>query len=354
MIKYYIIFIISFLSIFQVLANEYELIDKIVVIVEKDVITQKEIENEFKKKNKNLKFESIPAKEKEKIKKDIINYLLEKKLLIQYAITRKITPTSKDINIVITNILEKNNIEINQLKKQLDEEGTSFKKFQEDLKLSLIIQRIKDQEIMPYINISDYEVDAWLKNTDKNSDSEYKLTHILIKEKNPDKELIIEKIKNLNNKDDFSILAKNYSDGPNSENYGDLGWKKIIDLPEIFVNFISKAKIGEISGPLISPNGIHFLKIESIKNLSNEAKVFTKNYKFQQILLKHTEITDDLEQEIKLKNIKNLISDGLNFAEAVKKYSDEQFNLNANKLEWININNLLPEFKKKTCGISFK
>jgi len=200
---------------------------------------------------------------------------------------------------------------------------------------------------MPYINISDYEIDAWIKNKEKNSDDVFKITHLLIKKNNQNQNLILEKINKIKKNDEFKNLAKEYSDGPNAENYGDLGWKKLNELPEIFIEFIKQAKEGEISGPIKSSNGIHILKIESIKKASIEKKIMVKQYKFQQILLKHNEITEDVEQEKKLNNILNLINDGLDFSKAIKLYSDEQFHVDPSKLEWVYLNNLLPEFKLK-------
>ena len=69
-----------------------------------------------------------------------------------------------------------------------------------------------------------------------------------------------------------------------------------------------------------------------------------RQYKFQQILLKNNAISSNEETEKKLINIKNLILDGLDFNEAVKLYSEDKFNLDPNKLQWVDHNNLLPEF----------
>ena len=43
--------------------------------------------------------------------------------------------------------------------------------------------------------------------------------------------------------------------------------------------------------------------------------------------------------------IKNQIDSGLDFSDAVKLYSEDQFNLDKSNLEWINFDNLLPDFR---------
>ena len=52
-------------------------------------------------------------------------------------------------------------------------------------------------------------------------------------------------------------------------------------------------------------------------------------------------------QSNKLINIKNSILDGLDFSKAIKLYSDDQFNIDPNKINWINLDDLLPEFREK-------
>lgn len=328
-------------------AKDYELIDRILVTVEKEVITTKEVQMELFSYSKKIDFDNLVPSEKKKIEKQVIDLLIKKKLIFQYGENKNLTPSNNEIEIVISNILQNNEIEIDELKNQLIAEGSNLDIFKNDLKYQILIQKIKDKEIMPYINISDYEIDAWIKNKEKNSDDVFKITHLLIKKNNQSQNLILEKINKIKKNDEFKNLAKEYSDGPNAENYGDLGWKKLNELPEIFIEFIKQAKEGEISGPIKSSNGIHIIKIESIKKVSIEKKIMVKQYKFQQILLKHNEITEDLEQEKKLNTVLNLINDGLDFSKAIKLYSDEQFNNDPSKLEWVYFNNLLPEFKLK-------
>lgn len=347
LIKLIFLLFLIFLST-TIFSQEYNIIDRIVVSVEKAAITKKEIEKEIQKKYRSNEIETLPSSKKKKIKENIIRYLIEKKTIEQYAENIKITPSAMDIDLVINNILNANNIEIDDLKNQLIADGSNLEDFKEDLKFNITVQRIKDREIMPYVNISEYEIDALIEKKEKlSSESEFKITHLLIKKNNPNKKLIINEIAKIKKNEDFSALAKKYSDGPNAENYGDLGWNKINDLPEIFSNFISNKKIGVISEPIESSNGLHFIKIESIRNSQEINKVFINQYKFQQIVLKRSEIILDDEHEKKLNLIKNYINEGLDFSEAIKKYSDEQFNIDPNKLEWLSINNLLPEFKIK-------
>ena len=346
LIKFFIvIFIIIFFPNIT-LSNDYKLLDRIAIIVEKGVITEREIQDSLLINIDKTKISSLPKSELEKIRKEVIKALIEKKLITQYAIKINLTPTEQEIDKIIENILKNNQISEEELKNQLENDGGNINLFRDDIKFNLTVQKIKDREIMPFVNVSEYEIDAWLKKNKNNSETEYKISHILIKKSNPNKEQVLSKIKEIKNPSDFLKIAQEFSDGPNAENFGDMGWKKIEDLPEIFTDFVKQSKIGEISEAIESSNGIHFLQVESIRNEMITSSIIVKQYKFQQILIKHNSISNNEDQLKKMNNFRNLILDGLIFSEAVKLYSEDQFNIDPNKLEWITFNGLLPEFKK--------
>ena len=346
LIKFFIvIFIIIFFPNIT-LSNDYKLLDRIAIIVEKGVITEREIQDLLLINIDKTKKSSLPKSELEKIRKEVIKALIEKKLITQYAIKINLTPTEQEIDKIIENILKNNQISEEELKNQLENDGGNINLFRDDIKFNLTVQKIKDREIMPFVNVSEYEIDAWLKKNKNNSETEYKISHILIKKSNPNKEQVLSKIKEIKNPSDFLKIAQEFSDGPNAENFGDMGWKKIEDLPEIFTDFVKQSKIGGISEAIESSNGIHFLQVESIRNEMITSSIIVKQYKFQQILIKHNSISNNEDQLKKMNNFRNLILDGLNFSEAVKLYSEDQFNIDPNKLEWITFNGLLPEFKK--------
>lgn len=336
-----IIFVAIFYCI-ATMAKDYELKDKMIAIAEKEAITLYEINKEIKKNYPEINNHNLPDKQFQEIWDRTLDFLITKKLIIQYAENLKINVSKEELDFAIAGIIESNNISFEILEKDLVNQNSSINELRNEIQYQLLIRKIKDREIMPYVNISEYEIDAFLKNEEYDDDTEYKLSHILIKHENSKKDSILNMLQK--NKVDFKVVAKDYSDGPNADAYGDLGWNKLNEIPNIFVNFAKDAKVGEISQPIESSNGIHFLRLEEIRNSKKTETMKMRQYKFQQILLKNNAILSNEEIEKKLINMKNLILDGLDFSEAVKMYSEDKFNLDSNKLQWVDHNNLLPEF----------
>jgi len=334
------------------LAKDYELKDKMIAIAEKEAITISEIHKEIEKKYPEINSHNLPDNQFQEIWDGALQSLITKKLITQYAENIKINVSKEEVDFAISGIIESNNISLEILEKDLINQNSSINEFRDEIQYQLLIRKIKDREIMPYVNISEYEIDALLKKEEYDDDTEYKLSHILIKNENPKKGAIQNMLRE--NNLSFKAIAKVYSDGPNAEAYGDLGWNKLNEIPNIFINFVKTAKVEEISGPIESSNGIHFLKLEEVRNSKKIELIKMRQYKFQQILLKNNAISSNEETEKKLINIKNLILDGLDFNEAVKLYSEDKFNLDSNKLEWVDHNNLLPEFTNNINNSSQK
>ena len=329
------------LLIMNVYANEdkYEVLDKIIVIVEKDVITQSEFELEINKRISTLTQNNSNSIDLVKIRKEVLDSLVNKKLITQYANRFGLLANNDEVNLVLGNILKINNLSIQEFEAELSKNKISINQFKKDLAFDLSLKKIKDKFIVPNINVSKYEEDAWL-NKNLNNDEEYNLMHILIKENNP----YLNEVKKTLNNNNFQEIAKKYSDGPFANKGGNMGWVKYDELPNIFIEEIKKIKEGDVTEIFKSGNGYHFIKLNKIRNSTIEKNLMIQQIKFQQIILKKNDITNNEEIKKKLQNIKNQIENGLNFNDALIKYSDDQSSIDIKNLPWINKSSLPQEF----------
>jgi peptidyl-prolyl cis-trans isomerase SurA len=104
--------------------------------------------------------------------------------------------------------------------------------------------------------------------------------------------------------------------------------------------------IGEISEPIKSSGGYHFLKLNKIEEFELEP-IIVRQSKAKQILLKKNQIISEDEIQKKLDNIRNLIIDGMTFSEAAEKYSEDSSAANQGNLGWLNPGDTIPEFEKE-------
>ncbi len=95
-------------------------------------------------------------------------------------------------------------------------------------------------------------------------------------------------------KEDFAKTAKENSDGQSAENGGDLGWSTKVQLIQPVAEKAFSMKVGEISEPIESPLGFHVLKLEEKKTDNNEDLVHLR-----QIFVKKTTFADWLQEKTK-------------------------------------------------------
>ena len=336
--------------------DDYEPLDKIVAVVEKDVVTQKEMEHGIAIFNKGLRGSdpnNLPS-EKE-IREIVLDELIEKKIIGQYAEQSQIIIDIQQIDNALKNIAANNNITLEQLKESAKKSG-GLDDLYEEVRFQLTLRTIKERAIFSQINISDYEIKKFIEKERLRNPDQYSISHILLKKNSGDENqltLKLEKVlKELQNRP-FDEVAQELSDGPYAEKGGLMGWFELNNLPNIFVEHVKGMSVREISKPFLSDNGYHILLVNEMQSKSTKEKIYSTQYNINQILLKKNQVTAENDLISKLNNIKNQISDGLPFAEAASQYSEDLSSAKKNgELGWVDRNNLLPEFQVKLDNAS--
>ena len=336
--------------------DDYEPLDKIVAVVEKDVVTQKEMEHAIAVFNKRLRGSNpnnLPS-EKE-IREIVLDELIEKKIIGQYAEQSQIIIDIQQIDNALKNIAANNNITLEQLKESAKKSG-GLDDLYEEVRFQLTLRTIKERAIFSQINISDYEIKKFIEKERLRNPDQYSISHILLKKNSGDENqltLKLEKVlKELQNRP-FDEVAQELSNGPYAEKGGLMGWFELNSLPNIFVEHVKGMSVREISKPFLSDNGYHILLVNEMQSKSTKEKIYSTQYNINQILLKKNQVTAENDLISKLNNIKNQISDGLPFAEAASQYSEDLSSAKKNgELGWVDRNNLLPEFQVKLDNAS--
>jgi len=181
------LFLFYFLTLFQVNPNlladtKYKELDRVVAIVEKEVITEVELENAVDRVLKLSKEKDVPEEQyQELVKANVLDKLIHKSLIEQYAAQSGYTVDQKKIDAFIEKIAKKNNMPVDKLKKNIANQGMKFSDFLDNIRYELLLKQIKNKEISTKINISDFEIDSQIrKNAVRNPDI-FNLSHILIK-----------------------------------------------------------------------------------------------------------------------------------------------------------------------------
>lgn len=243
-----------------------EIVDRIVAIVNEEIITLGDVE-EFVEVEKAEKIKSIRdyflgLKLREKLE-----LLIEDRLIRQEAKRMGIEVGEGEIDQVVEGIKRKNLISDDELKENLKRENISYESFRQGIRDAIIRERVISRMVTPELNLDDRKLREYYDlHKDEFREEEVRLRQVFISGVREDSRERAKKALSLILKGvPFEEVAKEYSDEPSGKYGGDIGFVKKNDLiPELRDALKGKAK-GEITDIIRSPYGYHILRLEEIK-----------------------------------------------------------------------------------------
>ena len=265
------------------------LLDRVVAIVNQDVITWSELYKAMEA-DASPKVKELRDDEKRKIFKEneafFLETLINVRLQLQEAKNLGIRVSDEELQEAIGNIQKKYSMSEAAFGESLKSEGFTYEEYKKRLREQIIISKLVNMEIRNKIVITDEDLNKFvaenkeiLENTER-----YKISQILLKkQKDTDNSKIEEKadaiIRKIEQGGSFSDLAQQYSEDPSAKAGGDLGLLKKSQLNKIFIDILSAMKPGDVSKPFWTESGLHIIKLESRAEAKNkdEAREEAKN-----------------------------------------------------------------------------
>ncbi len=355
-------------------------VDSIIVIVNKDVITKKELNDRVNMIEAQLKRQDIHPPRTE-LERQVLERMIVESVQIQMAKERGIHVDDRQLDSIIAMIAEQNNATLEEFEKKLNADGLSMATFRENVRNDITRQRLRDIDVVSKIEISDSEVDHLLgiqQNSSTTAEAidsgqEIRLGHILIRiPENASPEQIAGRrdraehvIQNLREGGSFKQNAATFSDGEEGLNGGDMGWRSLDRIPALFLEATNNLKIGETTGILKSANGFHILKVldrrQTQKNtapqMPSNRKALPMDGAIQQIharhiLIKVNQLVSADEARHKLVELKErLVNKAATFEELARLYSNDNSASRGGDLGWIYPGDTVPEFEKALMSL---
>lgn len=243
-----------------------EIVDRIIAIVNDDVLTLKEAEKYVQVETKG-KYVSVNEYFRNVQLRDKISALIDGILIKQQARKLKISVSDKEVDNIIENIKKQYLIDDEQLKGKLKEEGINFKDFYEGIKANTLRGRVMAQVISPDVIVTEKTIKEYYdKHVDDFKDEEYGLRQIFIARKTPDAEKKISEAYNLLKGGAlFSDVAKEFSEDPSAPHGGDIGYVKKGKLVPGLKEVVGTLMPNSYSQILNTPYGFHIILLSDIK-----------------------------------------------------------------------------------------
>ncbi len=313
-----------------------ESLDRIVAVVNTQAITQRQLNEQLELARQQRQAEHEPIPTTSQFRKQVLDQMLDHELQRQLAESSGLKLDEAALDTAIADIAKHNGLTIEQLRSRLEQEKLSYAQYRKKIRAQLIISRLQQDQVGQKITVSPQEVTDMLahlptKFTSKNIN--YHVEDLVVPLPDNPSAPILESankaalalLQQMKNGSSFQRLIEQSQNTALPLSGGDLGWRPLDQLPNIFQVAVQSAKSGEVVGPIQAQNGFHLIRVIEISdddNAPGAARTVTASH-VRHILIKTSPLVSNSQAELRLKEIRAEILRGGSFAELAKKYSQD-------------------------------
>jgi peptidyl-prolyl cis-trans isomerase SurA len=324
-------------------------LDTIVAIVDEDIILASEVRDRVKQVKSSAEQRDIALPDDDTVVQETLDRLILESIQLQLADRFGVRIPDAQLDQSMTRIAAQNGLTLEQFRDALAQSGQDYVEMREGLRDELAIQRVQQGSVMRDINITEKEVDNFMTTEEGAAltEPEYRVIQALLpisRSDNAETRAV---------KEDFvdgvlaSVLAgMNFSEAVNVQEPfafrgGDLGWRKLSDIPSMFSQIIPSLAAGD-TGKVQSNSGLHLVHLAEARGLER----LVEQTDVRHILLTPNEVLGDEAAQTLILSLKERIEGGEDFAELAKDYSDDIGSAQeGGELGWTNPGQMVAEFE---------
>ena len=325
-------------------AQQRVLLDKIVAIVDRDVVLQSELNNRLEDIRRTAERDNRELPPPNQLRDEVLETLIMENIQMQFAERASIRYDDDTINRVLGNMAQESGLSFEAYIQALEAQGV-YLQTREQVRQQLTMQELQRGYVNQRITVTDQEIDNFL-NSEMGQEvisADYLIDHILIAVTSADSpqirsdklryaaELVaqLEEGGSITETRARALTERRFAlDGTN------FGWRKLDQLPSLFANAVEPMSVGQIEGPIEAGNGFHIIQLRDKRGGTEQ---IVKQTHIRHIMLAPNEIRDE-QQTIALINElrQRIVDDGEEFTSLARQNSDDATSVVAGgDLDWV-------------------
>jgi peptidyl-prolyl cis-trans isomerase SurA len=313
--------------IFSLNTNSAQIIDRVAVVVDDDVIMETELEERILQITYKAQQQGSQLPPATEVRKQVIDQMILESLQQQMGRRAGVRISDQQLNQAMTTVAKGMGTSLDQFRQTLEADG-SYDETRNQVRRELILRQVQSGNISGKVIITDQEVDAYLDSVEGDALKalQYRVTHIMLPLEAGDNKINGEKLLTTATKEiNDGVPLLQWLDIHNRSGKaplqgGDLGWRKTDDLPSIFADIVPKLSKGEAIGPIVSGAGLHVVQVTSI---TGGAKLIEQTHA-RHILVKPSQVRTDQQCEKLLADLrKQIVNGNADFADLAKTHTED-------------------------------
>ena len=334
--------------------------DYIVAIVNTEPITNNEVRERVVRTQREARTRNVPAPAIEDLRKAALENLIAERAQLQYAREQGLKVSADALAQAELSVARQNDMSsAEELERRVQIEGIPLKTFRDDMRNQVLLAQLREREIEPKIQITDTEVESYLREQMGVPMGAPLLNLAMILVAVPERatpeeaERLQARAQEVARRakagEDFAKLAAAYSDANHhGADGGELGLRPEDQYPELFVQNTRGMRAGTAVGPISSGAGYHILKILQRKQNEQLADVKITQTHVHHILLKTGPAQSEGVARLRLADFKRRIASGrTTFGILARESSQDPGSApDGGDLGWTSPGQFVPEFEQ--------
>lgn len=332
--------------------------DFIVAVVNAEPITNLQVSAEVERIRRQLTAQRQPLPEAGELARRVLDQLISERIQLQLAREQGIKIDEPSIDQAEQSVASQNQMTVEQLRRQLEREGTDPRRLREQLRDQLLLTRLREREVDPRVRVSDIEVEQYLAEQQERSNDpagqQISMAHLLVAVPEGTGEQQLAELEAKAQRalqraragEDFAALAREFSDAADRANGGQLGLRTGDRYPPLFLEATRTLAPGEVTGPVRSGAGFHIIKLLE-RRLPGLPPATVTQSRARHILLVPSKQLGEAQARDKLNDFRRRIVAGeTDFATLARQNSQDGSAAQGGDLGWASPGMFVPEFER--------
>ena len=333
---------------------QVEMLDQVVAIVDDDIILASELQERVQGVRSTMESRGVEVPSDDVLIRETLDRLILDSIQLQLANRYGVRIPDQQLDEAMTRLARQNGLTLEQFRIALEQSGQSYATAREGLRDDLAIQRVQQGNVMRNINISEQEIDNFLTTEEGEAmtQPEYQVVQALLSisrgedaaEIAAKESYVNEVLSNIQSGQPFEQAVSGTE--PYAFTGGDLGWRKLGDIPSMFADTVPTLTVGEVA-KVRSSSGFHLVYLADAVG----GEQLVRQTDVRHILVKPTEVLNEQAAEDLVVELRARIEGGEDFGELARQYSDDIGSATeGGNLGWTNPGQMVPEFEATMAG----
>jgi peptidyl-prolyl cis-trans isomerase SurA len=244
----------------------------IVAIVNSEPVTNTEVRARLIRYEQRLAAMGALMPSRADLSREVLEDIINEKIQLQRARESNVRVDDRTVDAAVQNFANQNKLSVAELRARSSADGIGYAQIRSDIQNQLLVQKLRERDVLSNINISDDEIEAFFKSPagfGLSGEPVIDIAQILVAVPENATEAQVQTLRERAtriynraiNGADFYKLAQENSDAKDARIGGQMGLRSIDRYPTLFAEAVKDKKVADVVGPIKSGAGFHVLQL---------------------------------------------------------------------------------------------